>query len=179
MQFFCGVAANAAHVTFNIPQLPPGHHAFASVEASGVKIPQRLALLLQQAHQPARTRALAGFFPRPMVAAGHDGVWYRERARHYATAKQPWNAYFYFQTAAHLLVPAAFVSSANLEKLVQEETATTPPGLPGAEPMIVSAQGTQFSVTDLHSDVSFGGLDLVVGSRRTMSAMQPPPEQRQ
>ncbi len=29
--------------------------------------------------------------------------------------------------------------------------------------MIVSAQGTQFSVTDLHSDVSFGGLDLVVG----------------
>ena len=163
VQFFCGVAANAAHVTFTIPQLPPGHYAFATVEASGVKNPQRLALLLQQAAQPAGSWQLAGFFPRPLLAAGHDGVWYWEKARSYAKASQPWNAYFYFQTAAYLLLPADFVSSANLEKLLQEQSAATPPGLPGAQPMTVSAQGTQFPITDLHTDASFGGLDMVIG----------------
>lgn len=167
VQFFCGVAANAAHVTFNIPQLPPGHYAFATVEASGVPKPQRIALLLQQAGSanasPAGAWQLAGFFPRPLLAAGHDGVWYWERARTYAKANLPWNAYFYFQTAAYLLVPADFVSSANLEKLVQEQTLATPPGLPGMQPMTVSAQGTQFAITDLHTDASFGGLDMVIG----------------
>lgn len=167
VQFFCGVAANAAHVTFDIPQLPPGHYAFAAVEASGIKSPQRVAMLLQQGDQPAGTWELAGFFPRPLVAAGHDGIWYWEKARAYAKNSQPWNAYFYFQTAAYLLVPADFVSSANLEKLVQEQTAATPAGLPGAEPMTVTAQGAQFSVTDLHTDASFGGLDMVVGFTTT------------
>lgn len=167
VQFFCGVAANAAHVTFNIPQLPPGHYAFATVEASGVKSPQRIAILLQQpgppTGSPTGTWQLAGFFPRPLLAAGHDGVWYWEHARTYARANQLWNAYFYFQTAAYLLVPADFVSSANLEKLLQEQTAATPPGLPGMQPMTVSAQGNQFSITDLHTDASFGGLDMVIG----------------
>ena len=163
VQFFCGVAANAAHVTFNIPQLPPGHYAFATVEASGVKSPQRIAMLLQQGGSSSGTWLLAGFFPRPLLAAGHDGVWYWERARTYAKANQPWNAYFYYQTAAYLLVPADFVSSANLEKLIQEQTTATPPGLPGVQPMMVSAQGTQFSITDLHTDASFGGLDMVIG----------------
>lgn len=163
IQFFCGVAANAAHVTFTVPQLPPGHYAFATVEATGVKSPQRIALLLQQAAPPAGTWQLAGFFPRPLLAAGHDGVWYWEKARSYAKAGQPWNAYFYFQTAAYLLLPADFVSSANLEKLLQEQSSATPPGLPGALPMTVSAQGTQFSITDMHTDASFGGLDMVIG----------------
>ena len=167
VQFFCGVAANAAHVTFNIPQLPAGHYAFATVEATGVRSPQRLALLLQQPAQPAGTWQLAGFFPRPLLAGGHDGVWYWQQARSYAKANQPWNAFFYYQAAAYLLVPADFVSSSNLEKLVQEQAAATPPGLPGAQPMTVSAQGTQFSVTDLHTDSSFGGLDLVVGYSAT------------
>jgi hypothetical protein len=40
VQFFCGQAMNAAHVTFAIPQLPPGRYAFAIVEATGIKSPQ-------------------------------------------------------------------------------------------------------------------------------------------
>ena len=159
VDFFCGAAASAAHVTFTIPQLPPGRYAFATVEATGVNNPQRLAMLLQQ----AGNWQLAGFFPRPLLSAGHDGVWYWQRARAFAKANQPWNAFFYDQTAAYLLVPADFVGSANREKLVQEQVAVTPQGLPGAQPMIVNAQGSQFSVTDLHTDASFGGLDLVIG----------------
>ena len=48
VQFFCGVAANDLHVIFNIPGLPAGHFAFAIVEATGVKNPQRLSMLLEK-----------------------------------------------------------------------------------------------------------------------------------
>jgi hypothetical protein len=96
------------------------------------------------------------------LSAGHDGVWYWERARAFSKASQTWNAYFYFQTAAYLLLPADFVGSNNFEKLVQEETAVTPVGLPGAQPMPVKVAGNDVEVTNLHTDSSFGGLDLVV-----------------
>jgi hypothetical protein len=158
VQFFCGEAANAPHVTFTIPQLPPGNYAFAVVEATGVKDPQRLSLLMQN----TGTWQLAGFFPRPLLAVGHDGVWYWERARGFAKENQLSNAYFYYQTAAYLLLPADFVSSSNFEKLIQEQTTATPPGLPGAQPMLISVAGTDVAVTNLHTDSSFGGLDLVV-----------------
>ena len=159
VQFFCGEAANAAHVIFTIPQLPPGHYAFAVVEASGIKSPQRLSMLLQLS---GAAWQLAGFFPRPLTAAGHEGVWYWQKARAYAKANQPWSAYFYFQTAAYLLLPADFVGSSNFDKLVQEQQAAMPEGLPGAQPMMVSVGGTQVGITNLHTDSSFGGLDLVV-----------------
>jgi len=158
VQFFCGEAANAQHVTFDIPQLPPGHYAFAVVEATGVKDPQRIAMLLQN----NGSWQLAGFFPRPLLAAGHDGVWYWQKARGYSKDAQLWDAYFYFQTAAFLLLPADFVSSSNFEKLIQEQSSATPPGLPGPQPMQLSVAGAEVAVTNLHTDSSFGGLDLVV-----------------
>lgn len=163
VQFFCGEAANAPHVTFTIPQLPPGHYAFAVVEATGIKNPERLSMLLQN----TGTWQLAGFFPRPLLAAGHDGVWYWQHARTYSKDAQLWNAYFYFQTAAYLLLPADFVGSSNFDKLLQEQAAATPPGLPGAEPMMVNVGGTQVAVTNLHTDSSLGGLDLVVNYNAT------------
>jgi hypothetical protein len=158
VEFFCGEAANAPHVTFTIPQLPPGHYAFAIVQATGIKQPQRLSFLLQQ----TGSWQLAGFFPRPLLSAGHDGVWYWQKARAYAKAGQLWDAYFYYQTSAYLLLPADFVGSSNFEKLIQEETAATPPGLPGAQPMTINAGDAAIEVTNLHTDSSFGGLDLVV-----------------
>ncbi len=177
VQFFCGQAANAAHVTFAIPQLPPGRYAFAIVEATGVKDPQRLAMLLENVGgapvasgpgQSASTASweLAGFFPRPLLEGGHDGVWYWQKARDLHQAGQNFNAYFYYQTAQSLLLPADFLSSSNLDKLAQEATALAPPGLPGAQPMTVRAAGTAYQVTNLHTDASLagpaGGLDLVI-----------------
>jgi hypothetical protein len=160
VEFFCGQAANAPHVTFTIPQLPPGHYAFAVVEATGVKSPQRLSMLLQETGGPWK---LAGFFPRPLLAAGRDGTWYWERARAFAKANQQWNAFFYYQTAAYLLVPADFLGSTNLDRLLQEQSAATPPGLPqpGA-PMMFSVGTAQVPIVEMHTDASFGGLDLVV-----------------
>lgn len=159
IQFFCGVAANDLHVIFNIPGLPAGRFAFAIVEASGVKNPQRLSMILENGQAGWQ---LAGFFPRPLMSAGHDGVWYWEKAREYEKVGQPWNAYFYYQTAIYLLLPADFIDSNNFDKLIQEVRTATPAGLPGAQPMTVSVNGTSVTITNLHTDSALGGFDLVV-----------------
>jgi hypothetical protein len=160
VQFFCGVAANDLHVIFNIPRLPAGHFAFAIVEATGVKNPERLSMLLETSGAPGWQ--LAGFFPRPMMSAGHDGVWYWAKAREFHQAGQPWNAYFYYQTAIYLLLPAEFVDSNNFDKLVQEMRASTPVGLPGAQPMSVDVAGSPVAVTNIRTDSTLGGFDLAI-----------------
>ena len=163
VQFFCGVAANDLHVIFNIPGLPAGHFAFAIVEATGVKNPQRLSMLLEKSAAPgAGAWQLAGFFPRPLMSAGHDGVWYWERARAFNKSGHPWSAYFYYQTAIYLLLPAEFVDSNNFDKLVQEVRSSTPGGLPGAQPMTVNVDGSPVAITNLRTDSALGGFDLVV-----------------
>jgi len=160
VQFFCGVAANDLHVIFNIPGLPAGRFAFAIAEATGVKNPQRLSMLIEKSADGAWQ--LAGFFPRPLTSAGHDGVWYWAKARDYNKAGQLWNAYFYYETAIYLLLPAEFVDSNNFDKLIQEVRAATPGGLPGAQPMVVNVAGSPVSITNIHTDSTFGGFDLVI-----------------
>jgi hypothetical protein len=163
VQFFCGVAANDLHVIFNIPGLPSGHFAFAIVESTGVKNPQRVSLLLEKSSpQNGGTWQLAGFFPRPLMSAGHDGVWYWAKAREYEKAGRPWTAYFYYQTAAYLLHPAEFLDSNNFDKLIQELRASTPGGLPGAQPMTINVNGSPVAVTNIRTDSTFGGFDLAV-----------------
>jgi hypothetical protein len=163
VQFFCGVAANDLHVIFNIPRLPAGHFAFVIVEATGIKNPQRLSMLLEtNGPENAASWQLAGFFPRPLMSAGHDGVWYWEKARDFHKAGQPWNAYFYYETAIYLLLPAEFVDSNNFDKLIQETRAATPVGLPGAQPMSVNVAGSPVDITNIRTDSTFGGFDLVV-----------------
>jgi hypothetical protein len=163
VQFFCGVAANDLHVIFNIPRLPAGHFAFAIVEATGIKNPQRLSMLLETSGpENAANWQLAGFFPRPLMSAGHDGVWYWEKARNFHKAGQPWNAYFYYETAIYLLLPADFVDSNNFDKLIQETRAATPVGLPGAQPMSVNVAGSPVDITNIRTDSTFGGFDLVI-----------------
>ncbi len=158
-QFFCGAADPATHVTFTIPQLPPGRYAFAIAKATGVQKPQRLSMLLQNDSGGWR---LAGFFPRPLTAAGHDGLWYWKSAREFAAKKKDWNAYFYYTTATYLLAPVNFLSSTNLDTLIGETDRAKPQGLPGETPMTLSGNGQSYSITSLRTDDALGGLDLVV-----------------
>ncbi len=137
-QFFCG-AGNAHEVVLTIPQLPPGQYALAILHASGVKQPQQATMILQR--DTDNRWKLAGLFIRPLTAAGHDGLWYWTEARKYAKTKENWNAYFYLQTAGDLLAPVNFLTSPNLDKLIREQTAVTPAGLPGAQPMKLTANG--------------------------------------
>jgi hypothetical protein len=157
-QFFCGVPGSPLHVDFTIPQLPQGKYALIVVHATGVRQPQQMALLLQKNGD----WQMAGFFVKPLLIAGHDSLWYWTRARAFDQKNQKWNAYFYYTTAAYLASPVDFLTSTNLEKLIQETGNARPEGLPGAQPMVVTEGNQTYSISDLHTDGSLGGLDLVI-----------------
>lgn len=161
-QFFCSVPGSQLLISISIPQLPPGDYAFTVVHASGVRQPQQISMILENESAGSSQWKLAGLFVRPLTAAGHDGVWYWTQARAYASKRQQWNAYFYYQTAEYLLSPVDFISSPNLDKLQKEMGGARPDGLPGAEPMKIVANGQTFDITNMRTDGSLGGLDLVV-----------------
>jgi hypothetical protein len=152
--FFCNSPGSQVRADINIPQLPQGQYGLALVHATGVQQPQQIAFLLQK----DGAWQLAGLFIKPLLIAGHDSLWYWTKARAFSQKGQKWNAYFYYKTAAYLAAPADFLTSANLDKLNQEAAASTPDGLPGTQPMTLK----NFSITDLHTDGSLGGLDLVI-----------------
>ena len=156
--FYCGVANSPVHVDVTIPQLPQGQYALVLVHATGVKQPQQMAFLLQKNGD----WQLAGLFVKPLLVAGHDSVWYWTKARAFNQKNQKWNAYFYYTTAAYLAAPADFMTSANLDKLNQEAEAAKPEGVPGAQPMVITSGNNTFPVSQMHTDGSLGGLDLVL-----------------
>ncbi|HVJ09870.1 MAG TPA: hypothetical protein VM554_15940 [Acidisarcina sp.] len=157
-QFFCGVGGTPLAVALNFQQLPPGQYAFVILHATGVVQPQQMAFILAN----DGGWKLAGFYVRPMLFAGHDGVWYWSQARDYAKKNQNWVAYFYYQTAQFLLIPVDFLGSPNLEKLQREQAAALPSGLPGAQPMVLTLNGQSWNINSLRTDASLGGLDLVI-----------------
>jgi hypothetical protein len=161
-QFFCSVPGSQLLINISIPQLPAGDYAFAVVYATGVRQPQQIAMILENDPTGSTQWKLAGIFVRPLSAAGHDGVWYWTQARAYATKRQQWNAYFYYQTAAYLLSPVDFISSPNLDKLQKEMSGVRPDSLPDGQSMKIEASGQTFEITNIRTDASLGGLDLVV-----------------
>jgi hypothetical protein len=161
-QFFCGVAGSALTVEVTIPDLPPGKYALAIVHATGVQQPQQISLILQNDPAGSADWKLAGFFTRPMMMGGHDGIWFWRQARDYAAKKQIWDAWFYYQTAQYLLEPVDFVSSPNLQKLQREAESARPANLPGADPLHLSAGAQTFDITNLHTGELSNQLDLVI-----------------
>ena len=161
-QFFCSLPGSSLIVTITIPQLPPGNYALVLMRATGVEHPQHISLILENDPPGTDDWKLAGFFVRPITAAGHDGVWYWTAARNYAQKNQAWNAYFYYQTAAFLLNPVDFISSPNLEKLQKEMQTMRPADVPGANPLVLKADGQSFDITSIRTDTFSGNLDLVI-----------------
>ena len=95
----------------------PGRYGFAIVEVKSATSPWRLSFLMRQ---DQGKWAMAGFYPKPMWAAGHDGLWYWKQARTMALQKEHWNAWLYYQQAESLLRPTNFIQSTHLEKLRPE-----------------------------------------------------------
>lgn len=154
--FFCGSPV----VALNFPGLPPGTYALAIVHATGVPQPLQISLILSKS---ANDRwLLAGLFDKPMVAAGHDGLWYWTSARRYAQSKMDWSAWLYYRLAANLLDPLDFLSSPNLEKLQHEADLIRPPDLPGKAAMTFYTEGELMTVTAIDTTTALGGLDLDV-----------------
>jgi hypothetical protein len=155
-QFFCG---SAPVVVLNFSGLPPGKYALALVHATGVEKPQQVSLILAQ---NGGQWQLAGFFARPMVNAGHDGLWYWVAARKYKQMNGRWAACIYYRVAANLLEPLDNLSSPNLQKLQQETDEVKPGDFPVDRPVTVNSAAGAFQVTAVDTTTAFGGLDLEV-----------------
>ncbi len=155
-QFLCNLNRTAAEAEFVIPGLPAGRYAFAMVDTAGLSAPWRLSFLFRQ---DEGRWLMAGFYPKPLTVAGHDGLWYWTQARQLSAQKQPWNAWLYLLQADALLQPAAFVGSSHLDKLRTEETSTAPrvvaDGVTADTPLVVKAKdGAEFRFTSLALDDS-------------------------
>jgi hypothetical protein len=153
--FYCGTPV----VVINFNGLPPGTYALAVVHATGAPQPQQIALVL--ARNGGRWM-LAGFFAKPMLDAGHNGLWYWTSARAYAQKKMNWDAWFYYHLAAGLLQPVDFLTSGNLQKLQRETDQVHPENLPGQKPLMLTANGATYEVTGIDTSSELGSLDLEV-----------------
>ncbi len=154
--FYCGSPV----VSLHFDSLPRGTYALVILHATGVPHPQQFALMLSKSAEGRWL--LGGFFDKPMMLAGHDGLWYWRSARHYAQSKMAWSAWLYYQKASDLLEPVSFLSSPNLEKLRQEADQIRPANFPTTQPMILTVRGTNFSVNGVDTTTVFGPLDLDV-----------------
>ncbi len=155
-EFFCGSPV----VGFNLNGLPPGTYALTILHATGVRDPQQVSFILSKT--PADRWLLANLFNKPMVEAGHDGLWYWNSARKYAQDHQDWAAWFYYRIAANLLDPVNFLSSPNLTTLETETGKVHPANFPGPAPMMLNGDGASFAVTSVDTTTTFGPLDLEV-----------------
>ena len=155
-QFFCSLNKSMAEADFTISGLDPGRYGFVMVDVSDVSSPWRLSFLLRQ---DQGQWAMAGFYPKPLTAAGHDGLWYWTQARTMTAQKERWNAWLYYQQAESLLRPAIFVQSTHLEKLKTEASAAAPPvlseGVTPEAPLVVKGpDGVEYHFTALGVDDS-------------------------
>jgi hypothetical protein len=153
--FFCGTPV----VVMNLTDLPPGIYAVAIIHATGVPQPQQIVLILAQS---AGRWMLGGFSYKPMLEAGHDGLWYWIAARKYAQRNMNLDAWFYYKTAAYFLSPVDYLSSPNLDKLQHEEDLVKPTNLPGSRPITLSEQGALYQITSIDTTDALGAFDLEV-----------------
>ena len=121
-----------------ISGLAPGRYGFAIVDVPDGSSPWRLSFLLRQ---DQGQWVMAGFYPKPLLAAGHDGLWYWTQARMMTAQKERWNAWLYYQQAESLLRPANFIQSTHLEKLKAEESCRCSAGVVGGRECGVAAGG--------------------------------------
>jgi hypothetical protein len=155
-QFFCSLNKSMAEADFLISGLAPGRYGFAIVNVSDANSPWRLSFLLRQEQGQWK---MAGFYPKPLSAAGHDGLWYWTQARTMTAQKEHWSAWLYYQQAEDLLRPANFIQSTHLEKLKSEKSAAAPPalsdGVSAEAPLVVKGpDGAEYHFIGLGVDDS-------------------------
>lgn len=160
-QFFCGNQTGTLTVTLSMRALPPGRYAVVLAESAGSPFLGQIALILAA---DANQWKLGGLSIRPGQIDGHDGRWYWTRARDLAlnTAKNdPWSAYLSYELARILLVPVDFLSSPNLDRLNQEQSAirNSPQE---AFPYTLQDGARSWKIEAVHADPSMLHADLAV-----------------
>jgi hypothetical protein len=132
-EFLCGVFGKAGQTAdstvFVIPGLPPGDYAAAILDVTTAKGPYTVTFVLQQLSGAWK---LAGMYVKSSLVAGHDAKWYIERGRAFKAKGQTHNAWLYFLQGRDLLVPVAFMSTMETDKLYDEMQAGLPADLASA-----------------------------------------------
>ncbi|HEX4022581.1 MAG TPA: hypothetical protein VHX63_15655 [Acidobacteriaceae bacterium] len=158
-RFYCGAFNLPTSASITLGSLPLARYGLVLMHATGIANPQQIAVIFLEAKAQWK---LAGFSSRQLTMAGHDSLWYWKQARVYAGKGEKWNAYFYYATARYLATPVDYLSSTNLEKLMQEQQSAQPSGLPGQLPMHLIANGQTFEIAQMETSDALGGLDLVM-----------------
>jgi hypothetical protein len=168
-EFLCGVfgpsGQTAESAVLMIPNLPPGHYGFVTLDISTAKAAYTFSTVLQQEGSAWK---LGGLYIKPSQTAGHDAAWFAQRAREFKTKGQLHNAWFYYLEARDLMVPVPFMSTLATDKLYDDLQSLKPADLPnGGAPVALTADGRTFKLTDLFPSPVGEALDVVVKYQAT------------
>lgn len=160
-EFFCGIFNSPDHVSFVIPNLPPGKYGLVILDAQGGKQPMSVSFVLQQ--YISGKWKMAGFYARPSALAGHDAAWYLNQARMYKSKSENHNAWLYYLAGWDLSAPLPFMETAGLDKISDEAQSARPADMPAPDkPLSLAADGKTYNVSDLFAVPVTDGLGLVV-----------------
>jgi hypothetical protein len=161
-QFFCSNASGSLTVTITMRSLPPGKFAVVLADAAGAPMGGQIGMILAlDTTGSAPAWRLGGLSIRQGVFNAHDARWYWIRARELTRDNVPWAAFYCYDAARYLELPMDFISSPNMEKLVQEQSQIK--GSPAdAFPYSVTAGDRTWKIDAVRLDPSLREPDLGV-----------------
>jgi hypothetical protein len=168
-QFFCSNANGSMTVTISMHALPPGKYALVLSDAVGAPMAGQMGFVLVWDTAGASGWKLGGFSARQGSFGGHDAVWYWTRARELARSNLPWAAWYCYDTARYLELPVDFLSSPNLDKLVQEQMRIKGGPSEDTFPYSVTSGDRTWKIDGIRLDASLHEPDLGVTYESTGS----------
>jgi hypothetical protein len=161
-EFLCGVFGKGGQTNssavFVIPNLPPGDYGIVIMDVAA-KTPETLSLVLQKVGNDWK---LGGYYARASQVGGHDGAWFRDRARQFQSKGELHNASLYYMKARELMVPVPFMSTMETDKVYDESQAVQVTDTPSAEnPVDVTANGKTYRFTSIFPVGIENDIDLV------------------
>lgn len=169
-QFFCSNANGSMTVSITMHGLPPGKYAVVLSDAAGATLAGQMGFVLVWDVSGAPGWKLGGFSARQGVFGGHDGVWYWTRARDLVRNNMPWAAWYCYDAAHYLEVPVDFISSPNLDKLMQEQAQIKSGPTPETFPYSVKSGDRTWTIDGVRLDASLHEADLGVTYESTGTA---------
>ena len=161
-QFFCSNASGSLTVTITMHALPPGKYAVVLADAAGSPLGGHLGIILVwDPTGPVAGWRLGGISVRQGIIDGHDGVWYWTKGRALAATNDAWGAWYSYELARYLLLPVDFISSPNMEKLVQEQSLIKD-SPSGAFPYSLTEGVRTWKIDSIHVETSLHQDDLGV-----------------
>ena len=140
--FFCGIINSPEATAFNLTNLPPGRYAIVIEDVSTSRMP----FLLTQILRDENGWKLAGFYLKPTRLAAHDAAWFLQQARDFKARAETHNAWFYYLAAWDMISPVDFMSTRELDRLVDEMAAVRPSDLPFSGPVDLPGSGKTYKV---------------------------------